>query len=163
MVTTPNNLEKPEAVWFKMTMINNACTFTEDFYDMKLSDIREYINMKSRNDFVYIEFSYKQLGRSEEWFAEQCRALNNDLLLIKRELLLEWTKASDVSVYSEAQLSRIEELLVTPFTKLTLLKYWNIYLLDPTIDFRKPYLISVDPSAGTDNDGSAITIIILFH
>lgn len=159
MLTTPNNIDLPESVWFKGTMIENACLFTEDFYDWTKEEIEEYIHLKSVNDFVYIEFSYKQIGRSEKWFQNQCRMLNNNLLLIKREILLEWTKASDVSVYTEEQLENIEQYMKTPTTSFTIDKFWKLYILDNTFDFRKRYLISVDPTTGSAQDASAITII----
>jgi len=159
MITTPNSLEKEEAVWFLKEMIGRSCNFDENMYDWKLSEIKECIDKKSKNDFLYIEFSYKQLGRTDEWFREQCRALNNDLLLIRREILLEWTRASDVSVYSEEQLASIEKNLMTPVTSLTIRKFWKLEIYDDAIDFRKPYIIGCDPSPGTESDASAICII----
>jgi len=141
-------------------MVEKACRFDECMYDWTVEEVQECLDKKSDNDFLYIEFSYKQLGRDEAWYRENCRALNNDLLKIKREILLEWTKASDVSVFSEEQLVAIEKHLKEPVAMIPIDKFWKIDLYTTDIDYDKPWIISCDVGTGLSQDASAITI---FH
>ena len=159
IITTPNNMELEESKWCKNVLIGQACRFDEAYYDYTIDELEEILSKKSDNGFFYIEFSYKQLGRDEEWFKEQCRSLNNDLLLIKREILLEWTKASDVSVYTEEQLDGIEKYLKEAKGRLTLQKYYYLDLYYNDIDFTKPYIIAGDVALGKELDASTICLI----
>jgi hypothetical protein len=158
ITTTPNNIDVPEGKYCHDTMIGNAATFEEAMYDWSMDEIQEYLYKKSKNNFLYIEFSYKQLGRSEAWFEQQCRELNNNLLKIKREILLEWTKATDTSVYSEEILEVIEKQLKEIKTRLCFRKFYFLNLYSDDIDFAKPYLISIDVSTGMELDASTICI-----
>jgi len=163
ITTTPNNIDnnpESEGTWCKSEMVDKACRFDEAMYDWTREEVLECLAKKSDNDFLYIEFSYKQLGRDEVWYKENCRALNNDLLKIKREILLEWTKASDVSVFSEEQLVAIEKHLKEPVSKLVIDRYWSIDLYRTDFDYLKPWVISCDVGTGLSQDASAITI---FH
>jgi hypothetical protein len=153
-----NNVDVPEGAYCKNTIIGQSCRFDESMYDWDLKDIEDYIDKKSDNDFLYIEFSYKQLGRDEEWFRKQCKALNQNLLLIKREILLEWTKATDDSVYSEETLELIESHMVDVKARLCFRKYYFLDLLRDDIDFLKPYVISCDVATGMELDASTICI-----
>ena len=156
ITTTPNNIDTPEGKYCR-DMIDNACNFEEEMYDWDKEKILKYIDKNSMNDFIYIEFSYKELGRSEEWFRLQCRALNNDRLLIKRELLLEWTQATDVSPFSEEELESIFKHIKEPIAKIFLLGFYklNVY---KNIDPLKKYIVGVDVAAGLDRDNSAVTL-----
>jgi len=157
ITTTPNNLDLEEGAYVK-SMINDAYMFDEFMYDLKNRDeIVEKIESNSKNRFMYIEFSYKQLGRDEKWFKKQCADLDNDMLTIKREILLEWTFASDNSVYTEDQLEILSKYHVEPIGNLLLMKYYEIKFLKD-IDFNKPWVIGVDPAAGLSRDSSCIEI-----
>jgi hypothetical protein len=160
ITTTPNNIDLPESIWCREVLIGQACIFDENFfYDHTLEEIDDYIKKKSDNNFVYIEFSYKELGKDEKWFKEQCRDLQNNLLKIKRELLLEWTRSSDIAVYSEEQLEAISQHIKEPVSKIRLLKYYTINLYRNDIDFKKVYIIGCDVAAKTDGDASTLCIM----
>lgn len=126
-------------------------------YDWDSDRLTRYIEDTSKNNFVLIEFTYKQLGRSEAWFKKQCKELNYDLFKIKREILLEWNSASDRCPYTEEQIMRIKECTTEPV--------YSIYLKDTQplklfrdIDFTKTYFISCDVAAGLDRDSSTIIL-----
>jgi hypothetical protein len=159
MITTPNNIDIPEGKFCKIDFINKMCMFDEVMYDWTLKDLNDWIEEKSDNNFIYIEFSYKQLGRDEKWFQDQCKALNQNWLLIKREILLEWTKATDTSIYTEEQLDKIESLMMPVKYKLQLRKfyYMDIYVQD--LDFDKPYVVACDVATGQELDASTICVL----
>ena len=74
ITTTPNNIDVDAGIFCK-NLIDDAAPFNEKMYDWPRSQLEKYIYANSKNDFVYISFSYKQLGRSEAWLDSQIRAL----------------------------------------------------------------------------------------
>jgi hypothetical protein len=154
-----NNIDIPEGRFCKK-MINMSCDFEEKFYDWKKPKLNKHIKKNSDNDFIFIEFSYKELGRSEEWYEKQCRNLNHDRLKIKREILLEWTLANNTSPFDETQLEEIRKHVIKPVGRLHV-DYYNIDILkefdEDNIGIR--WLIGVDVSAGLDRDNTAISIV----
>ena len=139
-------------------MIKSAATFSELMYDMTPAEIEDYMEKESTNNFIHIEFSYRQLGRDDKWFKKQCRDLNNDMLKIKREILLEFTKASDTAVFTEAQLDVLEQY--SKDTEHSIIVHGRpIHFLTSEIDYLKSYIIGVDVSGGLARDFSQLCII----
>lgn len=150
--TTPNNIDSHSGKYTK-EMINSAATFSELMYDMTPAEIEDYMEKESTNNFIHIEFSYRQLGRDDKWFKKQCRDLNNDMLKIKREILLEFTKASDTAVFTEAQLDVLEQY--SKDTEHSIIVHGRpIHFLTSEIDYLKSYIIGVDVSGGLARDFS---------
>ena len=89
--STPGDLDS-QAGQDAAFIVENTCTWSEKFYDMKDDELREYIEVNSANQIVYIEYQYQQLGKDEEWFKNVCRLLNNNPLKIKREIFLQRKK-----------------------------------------------------------------------
>ena len=127
---------------------------------MNVDEIKEEIKKVSKNNFVYIKYNYWELGRDQEWFEEQCRNLNNDLMKIKRELLLEWTITNDRSPFTEEQLNNI-----SGYIKKQPMKYFYVGTYKFTVYeeltniFKKNWIISIDIGGGLQQDFTVITII----
>lgn len=162
-----NNLDTDDGAYCK-SMIDMAWRFDEHIYDWWFKDgedgLHDYINdpSHSQNGFVFIEFSYKQLGKDDVWLETQKRALQGDLTLVKRELLLEWTLGSNTSPFSEEQLDILSRgIIKEPFGRIYLLdnKYSIIMLKNVRNTANKNYVIGVDVGGGLGRDASAITII----
>jgi len=172
ITTTPNNLDTPSGA-FCYNFIKKACKFNEEFYDLFVTHgieyLKEYIETNSENGFIHIQFSYSELGRSEAWLKKQIRELDGDMLLVKRELLLEWTYASNVSPFDEELLDIISGLLKKePLKNLTIPVYSKLkgiknYKIDIVEDFDnlfyKSWILSIDVASGLDKDSSAFTLI----
>lgn len=125
---------------------------------MDESSLRTFINKNSENGFVFIEFSYIQLGKDKYWFQEQCRAVNHVKLKIKREILLEWTKSADKSIYTEEQIDAIgageKEVIFTKFV----LKDYPFHFIEPYNPL-KPYVLGIDVAGGVSLDSSTIVAV----
>lgn len=167
ITTTPNNLDSDDGAYCK-SMIDMAWKFDEHIYDRWFENdelaLHDFIDSpeNSANGFVYIEFSYKQLGKDDVWLNKQKRALQGDLSLVKRELLLEWTLGSNTSPFSEEQLDRLSDgIIKEPYGRLLLLEdKYKITLLKPMHNMmNKNYIVSIDVAGGLGRDASAITII----
>ena len=155
--TTPGDLNTPQGIYAKQ-FFDNAAKFEEKMYDWTPDEVQNYIKKNSQNDFLYIEFSYKQLGRSEEWFVEQCRALNMDLFKIKREILLQWNKSSDLSPFTEEQIELLYQNVKNPVTTLTIDNVYNIQIYKSDFNWHSSLMMGVDVSGGYSLDNSAFTI-----
>ena len=135
-----------------------AAVFTEKIYDLQEKNIQSYINKNSQNGFVYIEFSYKQIGMDENWYRGMCKTLNWEKMKIKREILLQRIRGSTNSPFDPEDLDMIntyrpkgplEEYMIS--RDFLLRVYSNI---DPDI----PYLVGVDVATGVNGDNTAVVI-----
>lgn len=158
ITTTPGFMSSEEGrAAFEMK--ETATKFTESWYDMSYLQIKTIIDANTSSDFVYVKFSYQQLGQSEEWFSDLCRLLKNDWPSIRREILLEWSTSNENSPFKEEDLNTISGLIRQPINISYILgKYpFETYLQADTRTF--PAIIGVDVSAGLKQDSSTITII----
>ena len=158
--TTPNDRDSYEGA-YAYSILDSAVKFDNSWYDLTLKDIKRIIDTKSNNNFVYIKFSYKELGRSEAWFRNQCRELNNDLMKIKRELLLEWTLANDRSPFTEEQLDDISKFIKEkPVNIMYFKKIYPFSAYEELTDiFTTNWIIAIDIGGGMQQDFTVISII----
>jgi hypothetical protein len=124
-------------------------------YSFNEEELKEYVYNNSQNDFVYIKFYHYQLRRSKKWFIEECRNLNNDLKSIKREILLEWSYASDVNPFEEDELAMVQQYIIEAVDKIMFKKYYKLEIYDH-FDKDTDIAVSVDVSGGLSKDASAI-------
>lgn len=158
ITTTPGFLQD-EAGKYAYNMKESATPFTELWYDMNYYELMNYINANTKSSFVYIKYTYQQLGRSEQWFSEICRDMQNAWPDIRREILLEWANSTENSPFTQEELEIVQELTKTPIKQIMLMNKYimNIY---EQVDLNKyPPIIGVDVSGGYNRDSSAISII----
>ena len=136
-----------------------ATRFDEQWYDLTYNQLMEILNANTKSDFVYIKFSYQELGCSEEWFRDLCKLLKNSWTDIRREILLEWNTGVENSPFKEEDLDAISKLIVQPINVQYLLgKYrFETYLQADTLTY--PPIIGVDVSGGYKQDSSTITVV----
>lgn len=143
-----------------MYIIDRTYRWTEKFYDMDVETVKEIIDRNSDTNIVYIEYSYQQLGKDENWFRKVAKTVNNRPVAVRREILLQRLRSSDLSPFTEEdlmalqerskELEPIEEHMINEFYKL------DIY---EKLDKSLPYIVGVDVSAGYGQDNSAVTVI----
>lgn len=158
ITTTPGFMstnEGKEAYTVKET----ATKFSETWYDLTYQQLRQILDTNIKSDFVYIRFTYQELGCSEEWFNEVCKLLKNSWPDIRREILLEWSTGVENSPFKEEDLNTIGTMVRPPISETYLLgKYrFETYLQADTRSY--PPIMGVDVSAGYKQDSSTITII----
>lgn len=161
ITTTPGDLTTEEGENAFNTK-NLATPFNEAFYDYSIEKLNELLQVNTSSSFFYIRFTYKQLGRGKEYFKEMVTALEKDWPTIRREVLLEWTTASDNSPFTKQDLDTVKALVREPITTLPLLNgmfFIDIYKPMDVVTMRWPPIIGVDVAGGYQQDSSAITII----
>jgi hypothetical protein len=158
--STPGVLGTPEGDYIFSVFLPQCIPFDEKlFYDQpSLDKLKELVHVQSQNDFVYIRFTYKQLGLGEDYFEEQCRLSQNDQEAIEREVLLKWARRSSDSPFTVEQLNRVYKNLKPPIGTVTIRNTYVLKFYEKP-DTKKKYVIAVDCSGMLDNDYSSIAFI----
>ena len=157
ITTTPGMLATEEGQYCYEAM-GNATKFNEGWYNLTYNEIMEIVNTNERSTFVYIEYSYQQLGYSEAWFRDLCRNMELDWDAIRREVLLEWSPSVENSPFRKEDLDTIRNLLRAPIGSFMVFNKYPILVYE-RMDPRHVPLIGIDPSGGYQQDSSAITIV----
>lgn len=156
-ISTPGDLDSEQGQ-SALQVIEKTYTWSETFYDKGVDFCFECLQ-DSENQIMYIEYSYKQLGKDEEWFKAACRTVNNEPLKIKREILLQRLRGSSLSPYDPNDLAIIEEYKGTILKETYIHKIYKLIEYD-VLDRNKIYFVGVDVANGYGygEDNSAITI-----
>lgn len=159
ITTTPGDLTTDEGKDAYETK-NAATPFSEYWYTKSLSELDEIFKANKNSRFIYIKYTYPQLGSGEEYFTEMVKDLKRDWVAIRREVLLEWTKSSSNSPFDQNDLDTVQTLIRTPIDQIMLGRGGYIFNIYKKPDFwRYPPIVGVDVSGGYNRDSSAITII----
>lgn len=157
VTTTPGMLTTDEGVE-AFNMKESATPFSERWYDLTKEQIFDIINSNNNSNFVYIKYTYQQLGKSEQWFRDLCINMRKDWDSIRREVLLEWSASSENSPFRAEDLDTIKGLLRTPINTVLLLNKYELKIYEK-INMKYPPLVGIDVSGGFQRDSSAITIV----
>lgn len=162
ITTTPGDLTTEYGAYAKYYR-DMCCEFMEEFYDWDIQDVREYIRNNSKNNVVFIKFTYQELGKDAQWFEAMCKDLANNWEKIRREVLLEWIIDTSKSPFSMDDLEEIKSMIdkdarIKPKKKITINKFYTIELYDE-IELDSPMILSCDVSGGYSRDSSSMVLI----
>lgn len=150
--------------------MNEAAQWDEKIYDYYLDGekegnvkLEEFMEANSGNEFIYIEYSYKELGKDEAWLEKQKRGMPS-LEAVKREILLEWAYSSDDSLFSEEQMSELsvyanKELYSTLEFNINGRKYYVKMISHMDNILEKNWLVGIDMAGGLSRDNTAFTVV----
>ena len=140
-------------------ILDKTAEWTERLYDMSKTEIENWLHAQgeSCNKIIYIEYSYTQIGKTEEWL-KNISAKIQDPLTVRREILLQRLHGSSLSPFPQEDIEYIVETEQKPIDELWLLDYYKFDIYKK-LDKRTPYLVGIDCSTGTGSDNNAITII----
>ena len=162
LTTTAGDLDDKRGRWC-YGQVCDSLRFTEKLYDCKDHDhLMDVIRTNSKNLMVYIEYSYKQLGKSEEWFERVTRG--KDSATIQRDYLNRWTRGTSSSIFTKEmiakfQTSRKDPVAVTNYETLIIKWYDDPVRLKEDDGLRlRPYVIGLDTS---DNVGRDFTTMCM--
>ena len=167
LTTTPGVLTTPEGQAANRMRLM-ATPFREFWYDEPYESIMNIINSNIESNFVYIRYTYQQIGRDEKWFADICKSLNWDWPTIRREVLLEWSESPENCPFTQEELEMIKRYTREPVDRKQIRLNTGIYELNiynnriplrPDFVPKNPPIIGVDVSGGYYHDYSAVTII----
>lgn len=157
ITTTPGMLTTDEGqVAFEFK--ESATPFCEQWYDLTTIELQELLEANTNSSFVYIRFTYQQLGRDEQWFKTICVHMRKKWADIRREVLLEWAVSSENCPFDKEDLETIRNLVKQPVSTVLLFKKYQLNIYEK-IHLKYPPLIGVDVSGGYSRDSSAITVV----
>jgi hypothetical protein len=139
---------------------DKCCEFKEEYYDWDVEEARDYMRANSDTDFFRISFSYRQLGRSEQYFADVKKALGGNFFKVRREILLEWLIVNDDPIFEETALANLVEMAKNRKVEKTIyidkLYRFDLYEMPNPME---PCILSCDVASGTGRDSSTIVLI----
>lgn len=158
ITTTPGDLTTDEGVDAYETK-NNATPFNEKVYDFTMDELNQYIAANTDSSFVYIRFTYIQLGKGDDYFRRMCIELKKDWPTIRREVLLEWAVSASNSPFTQQDLEIVKGLVKEPISQIVLNHNFFMNIYKPMTSRRYPPIIGVDVSGGFEKDSSTIVVI----
>lgn len=160
ITTTPGDLATPHGAW-AYKMMNDSVVFREEFYNYTWKKLNRQVNHNpDKIPFIFIQYSYLQLGETEEWYLERYKKLNNPIRA-RREYLLEWMNTNgnspfdpdDVEVIGEYSRAREEKAKVVRINK-----FYEMIVYDKYTG-KKPVIIGSDVSMGRGRDSSTLVVV----
>lgn len=156
LTSTPGDLSTKEGQCGDK-VISSCAPWTEDYYDRPLDEVRESIRNKSKNNIVYIEYQYYQLGLDEKWLMAQAKSIGDDTT-VRREILLQRIHGSSASPYSQEDIEVVINN-IQPIIEQGRLKY-GLYLdMYRKLNRHQVYIMGVDCATGNLGDSHAITVV----
>ena len=159
ITTTPGDLTTDEGLYAYQAR-NDATLWRDDYYKLSDQELKELNESNTNSNFFHVEYNYKQLGRGDDYLKEMVILLQRNWAKIRREVLLEWSEASDNNPFSKEDLSKIKDLCRDPIRTIYFGRHnqyaFNVY---EDVDLRFPPIVGVDVSGALYNDSSAVTII----
>lgn len=155
--STPGDLDS-QAGMDAFEIIQGTCKWTEQFYDWPIDKIQEYIKTNSRNQILYIEYSYKQLGDDETWLQEISQTLLNNPVKIKREVYLQRMRGSSLSPFEPEELEAIQSLQGKVDTEIFINNFFKLDIYK-AFDRKRHYIVGVDISHGLGSDNTAVVVL----
>ena len=139
----------------------DSLEFHESFYDMNIDDIKRILRNEAKRNFIAIEYQYWDLGKGDDYFEEQCKALNYDKDAIDREVLNKWKTVGTSHPLGQEAISILEKYKISPVHIAVINSIYRMKLYrDPdTIDWENtPYIIGGDCSNNVGSDYSALVV-----
>ena len=155
--TTPGNLDS-EPVATTREFRAQMMRFSESLYDQDIEVAKNIISTNSAIDIVYVEFSYQQLGKDEKWFIDTCKKVSNNVIKIRREILLKRIRGSSTSPFEPEDLEEISAAMKEPIEEYYINDIYPVYIYEK-LNKNIPYIVGVDVASGKVGDYSAVTII----
>ena len=145
-------------------LLSHTVKWTEKMYDMAYdpnddskNEVLQYVRNNGENGIVYIEYSYKQIGLTDEWLRDMYNKISNPLV-VKREILLQRLRGSSQSPFDQEDIEYIVNSIHPIIEELYILEHFRFDIYTE-LNRRTPYLIGIDCSTGTNGDNNAITIL----
>lgn len=163
ITTTPGDLASPHGA-FAYKMMEKCIPFMEEMYDWSIKKLYKTIyDVSDDKDqhvpYLFIQFNYRQLGLSDEWYRERYANMA-DPLRARREYLLEWIDSNGNSPFDPDDVELIGEYARAKEMIRKQVKISKYYMLNVYSEYKgkKPVLISCDVSGSIGRDNSTLVV-----
>lgn len=145
-------------------ILSHTTKWTEHMYDMRYdptndenNELLQYVKNNGGNGIVYVEYSYKQLGLTDEWLRNMYNKIQNPVV-VKREILLQRIRGSSDSPFDQEDIEYLASMVQPVIDEMYICEHFRFDIYKK-LERLTPYLVSIDCSTGTNGDSNAITII----
>lgn len=139
--------------------ISRMMIWKDSFLDEDIEGLKNRLNTKDFNRFMFIEHSWRELGLTIEWYEEQCKLVDYNEEKIMREILLKRIAGNEFSPFRKEDLLYLTRNVRQPFESLDYFGNFTYIRVYAKIEKKIPYVLSVDPAEGLSNNNSAFTLI----
>jgi hypothetical protein len=164
LITTTAGYTSTEAGKYAYNMKSRSLRFSERLYDCTNNQqLREMVEVGGSSGFVYLEYSYKQLGEDDEWLKKVSK--NKPPEVIAVDYLNKWIHGSGESVLPKKMLDLLEAGIEEPISvtieeNILMRWYADQGELDKPANKNIPYILASDTS---DNIGKDFTTLVLLN
>ena len=114
ITTTAGKLDTDSGA-FAYDILRKSLAFTEKFYDLQSNaELRFLLKNGSKNNILYGEYSFRQLGYTREWCDEVIRENNLEGDAVKRDMYNEWTSGGARPAVKPELLAKIDAFKCDP-------------------------------------------------
>lgn len=165
MYTTTAGNPDTETGAYALGIFEDAMPFTERLYDLHDHEqLIETIDQNARKRRIYLEFSYQQLGMTDEWFKQASAELNGNPDDIARDLLNVWqaSSAENVIPQSITQILRHskQEPAYTDLSHGFLMRWYLDESIVKSEEFKnRPLVAGMDTSENIGRDWTTLVIM----
>lgn len=158
LTSTPGYLSTEEGK-VAAQYIDLMVKWDDHMLDDPINSVRALIESKQSNGFMYIEHSWKQLGKSLAWYESQCKLVHYDEDKILREVWLQRIQGNENSPFKKQALVFIARNKKSPIEKIDILKNLQPILVYERINKKITYILSIDPAQALARNNTAFVLI----
>lgn len=131
----------------------------DSMLDLPINKLREMVESKSYNGIVFVEHSWKQLKKSEEWYEKACRGVRYNAEQIAREINLKRLRGTSKSPFKRTDIMTMINNVDQPISTVDYSDNGCPIYFYENLDRRTRYILSVDPAEGLSGDNMAMVLI----
>ena len=123
-------------------LLQKTVKWTEEIYNWTEQEIYEYLHQPDKSGIVYIEYSYQQIGLTQEWYRNISAKIGN-AITVRREILLQRLRGSSASPYDRDDIERLIDIAKRPIDTIMLHKYYRLDIYE-RLNRSITYLVGID-------------------
>lgn len=150
---------------YALSIVQSSLPFSEEFYDLPNKEkLIEVMDNSGTNHMLYIEMSYRQLGKTEAWFKEAVAKAHASPDDIARDLLNIWQSATDNAIIPQSLLVKMRASKRDPaFVDLQdgfVVRWYLDRAIVDSEDFKsRPLVMGMDTSENVGRDFTVFVIV----
>ena len=166
--TTPGIISTQEGL-FSYGLYRKLVRYDSSFLDMSRKDIVNLIEPGTYG-LILVEYHYQEIRNlPDDYYENQCEALGNNAVDIRREILLIWQSENEEHPLGPERIRKLSESSIKPLGTLNiaidnnrgnqfsgcLIRYYRKF---SKFDYEKQYIASIDSSANIGKDYSVFVM-----
>lgn len=164
--STPGNIDSRDGQSADEFINGNAETgskgmlkWDDTMFDMDISKLSQIVHSRSYNGIVYIEHTWMQLKKSNEWYEKACAGVGYKPEVIAREINLQRLRGTTKSPFKRTDIMYLISNQMEAIKKVDYSENLSPILIYDTINRKVPYILAIDPAEGLSGDNMSMILI----